>query len=92
MKYNVLILNSCKKDIKLATKQGRNVDLLFQVVDELSDGKTLDPKYKDHKLVGKFDGMRECHIEPDFLLIYKIDGENLILFLVRVGTHSELFK
>lgn len=92
MKYNIVITNSCKRDIKLASKQGKDIDLLFSVVDKLSDGKTLEPKYKDHKLSGNYEGMRECHIENDFLLIYKIDNLDIILYLVRVGTHSELFK
>lgn len=92
MKYNIVITNSCKKDIKKASKQGKNIDLLFEVIDQLSDGKTLDPKYKDHKLSGKFEGKRECHIEPDFLLIYQINALDITLLLVRVGSHSELFK
>lgn len=91
MKYDVLITNSCKKDIKRATKQGKNINLLFQVVDDLSEGKTLDPKYRDHKLSGKYEGKRECHIEPDFLLIYEIEEKEIVLYLVRVGSHSELF-
>ncbi|MCR5309316.1 MAG: type II toxin-antitoxin system YafQ family toxin [Bacilli bacterium] len=72
MKYNIVITNSCKKDIKKASKQGKNIDLLFEVVDRLSEGQTLDPKYKDHKLFGEYEGKRECHIESDFLLIYQI--------------------
>ena len=92
MKYNIVITNSCKKDIKRASKQGRNLDLLFEVVDQLSEGIKLDPKYKDHKLSGEYYGKRECHIEPDFLLIYQIVEQEVILILVRVGSHSELFK
>ncbi len=92
MKYDIVITNSCKKDIKKASKQGKNLDLLFEVVDQLSEGKTLDSKYKDHKLSGEYKGMRECHIEPDFLLIYLIQEKEIVLYLVRVGSHSELFK
>ena len=92
MKYDIIITNSCKKDIKKASKQGRNIDLLFDVIDQLSDGKKLDPKFKDHKLSGEYEGKRECHIEPDFLLIYQINEKEIILYLVRVGSHSELFK
>lgn len=91
MKYNVLITNSCKKDIKKASKQGKNINLLFEVVDRLSEGETLEPKYKDHKLSGNYEGKRECHIEPDFLLIYEICKEEIVLYLVRVGSNSELF-
>ena len=92
MKYNIVITNSCKKDIKKASKQGKNIDLLFEVVDRLSEGEVLDPKYKDHKLLGEYEGKRECHIEPDFLLIYEIIEKEIVLLLVRVGTHSDLFK
>ena len=62
MKYDIIITNSCKRDIKRAKKQGRNIDLLFEVVDQLSEGLVLDPIYKDHKLEGKYKGKRECHI------------------------------
>lgn len=92
MKYDIVITNSCKRDIKKASKQGKNIDLLFDIVDQLSEGKTLEPKYNDHKLSGKYEGKRECHIEPDFLLIYQIVEKEIVLYLVRVGTHSELFK
>ena len=91
MKYNVLITNSCKKDIKKASKQGKNINLLFEVVDRLSEGETLEPKFKDHKLCGDYEGKRECHIEPDFLLIYEICKDEIVLYLVRVGSHSDLF-
>ena len=91
-KYDIVIVNECKKDIKRASKQGKNLNLLFEVVDQLSEGKTLDPKYKDHKLSGQYNGKRECHIEPDFLLIYEIREKEIVLYLVRVGSHSELFK
>lgn len=91
-KYDVVIVNSCKKDIKRAARQGKNIDLLFDVVDKLSEGQTLDPKFKDYKLSGKYEGKRECHIEPDFLLIYEIREKEIILLLLRVGSHSELFN
>lgn len=92
MKYDIVITNACKKDIKRASKQGKNIDLLFKIIDKLSEGEKLDPKYKDHKLSGQFEGKRECHIEPDFLLIYQINEKEIILFLVRVGSHAELFE
>lgn len=65
--------------------------MFYEIVDELSEGKSLDAKYNDHKLSGQYEGCRECHIEPDFLLIYRIYEEQLILYLIRVGSHSELF-
>lgn len=92
MTYDVVITNKCKKDIKKAKEQGKNLNLLFEVVDLLSEGKTLEPKYKDHKLSGKYIGKRECRIEPDFILIYEIRIKEIVLYLARVGTHSELFK
>jgi len=92
LKYDVVITNSCKKDIKLAKKQGRNLNLLFEVVDRLSEGEILEPKYNDHKLTGNFKGKRECHIEPDFLLVYSISEAKIILYLLAVGSHSHIFK
>ncbi len=92
MKYDIRITNSCKRDIKKAEKQGKNINLLFEVIDLLSEGKTLEPKFKDHKLVGQYEGKRECHIEPDFLLIYEIKLSEIVLYLVRVGSHSKLFN
>ena len=92
MKYDIVITNACKKDIKRASKQGKNIDLLFEVVDRLSEGEILEPKFKDHKLSGEYEGKRECHIEPDFLLIYEIREKEIVLYLARVGSHSELFS
>lgn len=92
MIYDIVITNSCKKDIKRASKQGKNIDLLFEIVDQLSEGKQLEPKYRDHKLSGNYEGKRECHIEPDFLLIYEIRESEIVLYLVRAGSHSELFR
>ena len=92
MKYDIVITNACKKDIKKASKQGKNINLLFEIIDLLSEGIPLDPKHKDHKLSGKYEGKRECHIEPDFLLIYERRDSEIILYIVRVGSHSELFN
>lgn len=92
MKYDIVITNSCKKDIKKASQQGKNIDLLFEIVDRLSEGEVLEPKFKDHQLSGEYKGKRECHIEPDFLLIYEIIKKEIVLCLVRVGSHSELFS
>ena len=89
MKYDIVITNACKRDIKKASKQGKNIDLLFEVVDKLSEGEKLDPKYKDHKLGGEYEGKRECHIEPDLLFIYDIKEKGIVLYLLRVSTHSE---
>ncbi|MBR6902993.1 MAG: type II toxin-antitoxin system YafQ family toxin [Clostridia bacterium] len=92
MKYEVRFTNQFKKDIKLAKKQGKDIDKLFDVIGILANGEVLDEKYRDHDLSGNFRGCRECHIEPDWLLIYEIDNNVLVLVLNRVGSHSELFK
>ena len=73
-------------------KQGKSVELLLDVVEILAGEGALDPKYQDHALAGGYIGHRECHIQPDWLLIYKIDGGQLLLTLTRTGTHSELFR
>ena len=91
MKYDVQFTNQFKKDLKLAKKQHKNLDKLFEVINILSDGGTLDIKYRDHDLTGKYKGVRECHIEPDWLLVYEIQGDVLVLMLYRLGMHSELF-
>ena len=78
-----------KKDIKRAKKRRKDTEKLKAVIEILVEGKTLAARYKDHALVGNYRGARDCHIEPDWLLIYKIDEEELVL--VRTGTHSDLF-
>ena len=92
MKYEIKFTNQFKKDLKQAKKQNKNLDKLFEVVNILADGGELDARYRDHDLSGNYKGTRECHIEPDWLLIYEIRDEVLVLMLYRLGTHSELFK
>ena len=92
MKYDVQFTNQFKKDLKLAKKQRKNLDKLFEVIDILANGDALDAKYRDHDLTGNYKGTRECHIEPNRLLIYEIYEDVLVLMLYRMGTHSELFK
>ncbi len=92
MKCSIQFTNQFKKDLKLAKKQGKDLDKLFEVINILADGEKLDTKFKDHDLSGSYKGTRECHIEPDWLLIYEIDNNALILMLYRLETHSELFK
>ena len=91
MKYEVKPSNQFKKDLKLAAKRGYKIELLTDVIKKIANGEVLEPKYKDHQLSGNFGFYRECHIQPDWLLIYQIDGEQLILLLSRTGTHSDLF-
>ena len=92
MKYEIRFTGQFKKDLKLAKKQGKNLDKLFDVVERLANGEVLEAKYRDHDLSGDYKGCRECHIDPDWLLIYEIVDDVLVLLLNRVGSHSELFK
>ncbi len=91
MKYEVKFTTQFKKDLKKAQKQGKDTEKLFEVVEQLACGLPLDEKYRDHSLTGNYKGCRECHIEPDWLLIYEIHNDVLVLMLYRIGTHSELF-
>ena len=90
-KYGIVLTSVFKKDLKLAKKRGYDLSLLNNVVDTLAQGKPLAEKYKDHNLIGNYKGCRECHITPDWLLIYEISESELILYLTRTGTHSDLF-
>lgn len=83
--------NQFKKDLKSAKKRGYDMEHLQKVVHALANGENLDKKYRDHALAGDYSGFRECHVEPDWLLIYRIDRDVLELFLFRTGTHSDLF-
>lgn len=83
--------NRFKKDLKLAMRRGYKIDLLEEIVNKLAAGDVLEPKYKDHELSGDYKGFRECHITPDWLLVYRIINNDLVLFLFRTGTHSDLF-
>ena len=80
-----------KKDYKRIVKRGYNVSLLEEVIDQLANKIPLAPKHRDHGLSGDYAGFRECHITPDWLLIYKVDNNELILYLTRTGSHSDLF-
>ena len=91
MKYDLQFTSQFKKDLKLAKKQNKDLGKLFEVIDILANGETLDAKYKDHSLTGNYRGTRECHVEPDWLLIYEIRGDVFVLMLYRLGSHSELF-
>lgn len=90
--YTVKFTAAYKKSYKLMKKRGLNLNLLDKVVDELRQGNPLDEKYKDHILKGEYAGFHECHIKPDWLLIYLIEDNILTLTLVNTGSHSDLFK
>ena len=80
-----------KKDLSKIEKQNKPVEKLYEIIDLLRQEKPLPPKNKDHNLSGEWSGCRECHIEPDWLLIYKIVNDVLELRLIRTGSHSDLF-
>ena len=90
-KYIVKPTTQFKKDFKLAMKRSMKIELLEEVIAMLAMGETLPDKHKDHALTGNWVGHRECHILPDWLLLYRIEDEVLVLTLARTGTHSELF-
>lgn len=91
MKYEVKFTTQFKRDLKLAKRQGKNIDKLFEVINTIAEDKELSPKYRDHNLSGEYAGCRECHVELDWLLIYEVMDNVLVLMLYRAGTHSELF-
>lgn len=91
MKYDIVPSNQFRKDLKLAQKRGYDIGKIKTVITKLANGEVLEAKYRDHLLTGAYGGYRECHIQPDWLLVYQIDDGKLILFLARTGTHSDLF-
>ena len=92
MKYRLVLTGKFKKSLKLAKKRGLDISLMESVVDTLLQGIPLDEKYRDHELKGKYKGFRECHIQPDWLLIYLQEDDILTLTLVDTGTHADLFN
>jgi mRNA interferase YafQ len=84
--------NQFKKDVKLADKRGKNLAKLKAVLDLLIDGEVLPAQYKDHPLRGNFAGSRDCHIEPDWVLIYTLTENGSHVRFERTGTHSDLFR
>ena len=91
MMYAVKPTVRFQKDLKRIQKRGYDISLLTEVIKILASGQPLPEKNRDHPLSGNLDGCRECHITPDWLLIYEISDEELILYLTRTGTHSDLF-
>jgi len=89
---NIVATNQFKKDLKLAIKRHMDINLLNQVISLLQSEEPLPDQYKDHALTGDLAGCRECHLKPNWLLIYRISEDNLILYLTRTGSHSDLFK
>jgi len=81
-----------KKDYKLAKKRGLDIRLLEYIINELANQRQLEQKYQDHPLSGDYIGFRECHLQPDWLLVYLVEDNVLTLTLARTGTHSDLFS
>ncbi|MBQ8497469.1 MAG: type II toxin-antitoxin system YafQ family toxin [Clostridia bacterium] len=91
MKLDIIPSNQFKKDLKMIAKRGYNLMLLDDVVEKLANRIPLEEKYRDHSLTGNYKGFRECHIQPDWLLVYRINEAEVVLMLSRTGTHSDLF-
>lgn len=89
--YSLRPTTKFQKDLKKIKKRGYDISLLIAVLKKLAAGETLPEKNRDHQLSGNFKNFRECHITPDWLLVYEIDNRELILYLMRTGTHSDLF-
>ena len=89
--YHIVVTNRFEKEVKLAVKRGKKLEKLKSVMQMLASGEPLPPRNRDHTLVGNFAGRRECHIEPDWLLIYKLDNANQTIIFERTGTHADLF-
>lgn len=89
--FQIKFTNQFKKNYRLLAKRGFDISLLDSVINSLIIGKKLGEKYKDHSLAGQFQGFRECHIKPDWLLIYLVNEETNTITLVSTGSHSDLF-
>ena len=91
MKYEVIRTTRFRKELKKMIRRGADISKLETVVNILASGEPLPPQYHDHALTGDMAGTRDCHITPDWLLIYRINGNVLTLTLTRTGTHADLF-
>lgn len=93
-KYNVKYSSNFKKNLRKVIKQGKNIEKLLDIVDKLANNEELELKHKNHKLINDkyYKNCGECHIEPDWLLVYKYQENDLVLLLVDTGSHSDLFN
>lgn len=89
--YKIRPTTKFQRDLKRAKRRGYDMQLLAEIIKKLAAGENLPAKNRDHSLAGNYSGCRECHITPDWLLIYEIVEETLILYLTRTGSHSDLF-
>jgi mRNA interferase YafQ len=90
VKFSIRRTTQFKKDVKLLVRSGKDLEKLLFVVNELAEGRRLTPQYRDHPLRGTHQDKRDCHIEPDWLLIYAIEANELVLY--RTGSHAHLFR
>ena len=93
MKYEIILTSAFKKELKNIKRRNKDLSKLTEIVNKLANDEKLDINNKDHALINnlKFKNCRECHIEPDWLLVYKKDNNKLVLFLIETGSHSDLF-
>ncbi len=91
MKYAITQTSQYKRDLKRTVRRGYDLALIKAVVTQLASGQQLSAKHRDHALSGQYTGFRECHVTPDWLLVYLIDHNRLVLILTRTGSHSDLF-
>ena len=91
MKYNVKPTSKFRKDYKQMEKRKLNMNLLDEIIVKLAKGEPLPPHNRDHALIGNYTGHRGCHVEPDWILIYRIYNDVLVLSLTRTGSHSDLY-
>ncbi len=89
MKFSIRRTTRFKKDVKRLVRSGKDIEKLLFVVNELAEGRKLPPHYRAHSLKGKHKGKRDCHIEPDWILLYAIEDDELVLY--RTGSHAHLF-
>jgi mRNA interferase YafQ len=90
--YEIVYTNKMKRDVKLMVKRGKDINKLPNALALLASGEPMPPKYRDHRLSGDLSDFRECHIEGDWLLMYRIFEDQLILSAAGTGTHSDLFE
>ena len=88
---DLVMTTQFRKDLKRINKRGKDLSLLKDVLQTLREEQALEEKYRDHALTGNYIGFRECHIQPDWLRVYAINKEELILTASRTGSHSDLF-
>lgn len=92
MKLGVRLTTKFKKDAEKMRKQGKDLEKMYAIIEKLANCEKLDERCKDHDLTGEYQDCRECHIMPDWLLIYRVEASELILVLTRTGSHSDLFR